>query len=240
MSWFNILKSSAITADFILDVFNVRDENDPEFWVGGMQGWVGNFGAEHQSNHGKSDKLYKAIGEAITKHGYVTFASYGDKNFSSHASYWRANKDYKTQIANYGSTRESPLNLYAHSMPIAHKLMQTKEFRNNILPIAARSYFSGNQVQAIRSERKRAATEIASALNRLIDEEVNALNKSLISGTNTGSTSANPGNSILLESVRNLSSMQQESFFQNVGKKIDDEAEDWVNEWKKKMRDEIT
>jgi len=241
MSWFSILKSSAITADFILDVFNVRDEDSPEFPVNGMQGLMGNYGAKHQSEHGKMDKLCTTIGEEITKHGYVALADYGTDNFNSTATYWNANKDYKTQYANYGSTREKPLNLFGHSRPILYEFMQTQEFRKNILPIVARSYYTihtyqnrDKEEEKLVSLRKRAATKIASALNRFIDEEVNALNKSLLSGTNTGSTSANPANSILLQSVRDLSgyNSRMTSFFRNIGDEIEGDASDWYEDWR--------
>ena len=230
MSWFSILKISTITADFILDVYNVRDENNPEFPVNGMRGMMGDYGAKHRMAHGKTDKLYTVIGEEITKHGYVTLADFGDDNFRSTATYWNANKDYKTQYANYGSTREKPLNLYGHSQPIVYEFMQTKEFRDNILPIVAVSYYPS---QELNSLRKSAATKIASALNRFIDEEVNALNQSLLSGTNTGSTNTNPGNSILLQSVRDLGgyNSRMTSFFKNIGSEIDGEAFDWIRDW---------
>ena len=235
MIWFNILKSSTIDAEWVMDVFHFETT-----W--GMEGLLSQ-SAKFEASHGKTQKIWNSIGREIVKHGYITFPDYSTDKFNTgYISVWNARKDHESANRNYGKPRFSgdsgklnrPLNLTGHGRPMFFTLMKTNEFKSNIIPVIA-PYYGDNYNNP---ERRRAATVIASKLNSLIDEEVKALNKSIIPGTTVGSTSTNPGNGILLEHVRNpMLSSQIVSYFSSESKRIDEEAYKWHREWKEKQKE---
>jgi len=237
MSWFDILKTSTIDADWVMDVFHYETT-----W--GMKGLLAGT-AKFEAEHGKTKKIWRSIGREIVKHGYINFPDYSTDKFNTgFISVWDARKDYESANRNYGKPRFSgdsgklnrPLNLPGHGRPMFFTLMKTNEFKSNILPVIA-PYYEDDDYN--NPERRKAATVIASKLNSLIDEEVKALNKSLIPTTLIGYTDRNPGNSILLEHIRNpaMGSTQIDSYFSSESKRIDEEAYKWHREWKDKQKE---
>lgn len=233
MSWFDILKASTIDADWVMDIFHWEK-------VWGMRGLLSET-AKFRDGHKKTNKIWDDIGREIVKHGYITFPDYGGN--LGLMSVWNTRKGHDFATRNYGKPRFSgdsgklnrPLNLTGHGRPMFFTLMKTNVFKSNIIPVIAP--YNGKEYD--NPERRSAATVIASKLNSLINEEVKALNKSLIPGLDVGYHNKNPGNSMLLERIRNasMSGSQIDSYFYSESKRIDEEAYEWYDEWKDKQKE---